>query len=168
LREVLLAGAGLALLAAAALPSLRTDSEAVALERLSASLGELRAAIDNYWLDHDGFPGPQAEHVLAQLTGRSDASGRPAPDGADSFGPYLPTAELPVNPLNGRRDLKVLDRLPREPDGSSGWLYSPLTGEVRANVGDTRRGVLTIPATRGPAGDLLHGTVPAGVRPYDL
>jgi hypothetical protein len=44
---------------------------------------------------------------------------------------------LPVNPVNGLSTLRVLlpgESLPEVPDGESGWILDPRTGELRVNA----------------------------------
>lgn len=62
--------------------------------------------------------------------------------------PYLRRGRLPMNPLNGRRAVLVVDPLPPGPVGERfGWLVCGATGEVRANA---------------------VGAAPDGTRYYDL
>lgn len=114
---------------------------------LRSTLDALRSAIGEYRYDHGTWPshvdGEELPHALAlrfeeQLTQHTDASGAIAPTRTQShpFGPYLPCPRVPVNPVNGLASVRILGALepwPREPDGSSGWIYRPATGELRAN-----------------------------------
>jgi type II secretory pathway pseudopilin PulG len=114
---------------------------------LRSSLDALRSAIGEYRYDHGRWPvqldGELSLEALAsrfesQLTQHTDASGATSPARAAThpFGPYLPAERLPANPINGLSSVRILGPLepwPREPDGKSGWIYRPATGELRAN-----------------------------------
>ena len=105
---------------------------------------ELAGAIDRYRLEHGALPGrvvagdlaapPSARLLARQLTGASDLRGDvvPAPEPAFPFGPYLP-AGLPENPDNGRSQVRFAPA-DAPPDGSTGWIVDPATGEVRSNA----------------------------------
>jgi len=99
------------------------------------NLSLLRSAVDSYWTQHDGFPGPDAASVQAQLAGRTTRSGQPAAaDDDEARGPYLRSGEIPVNPVTGGNRLTVVESMPNAPDGGSDWIYCPQSGEVRANT----------------------------------
>ena len=141
------------LLVVAAVPRAR-PAPAGALERpayeLRVALAEMRTAIAAYQLDHGAWPGAapaaradaaeSARRLELQLTRPSDFAGRPVDEhGADvapRLGPYLPRA-LPANPVNGLASVRVLaddEPWPARSDDTTGWIYRPATGEVRANV----------------------------------
>lgn len=115
------------------------------------ALGELRGAIAGYRLDHGVWPGlapgawaqgcdsASAEWLERQLLRATDPAGDEV-DASDAriFGPYLRSA-LPANPRNGLATVRILapgEPWPDPPDGSTGWIYRPETGEVRANCPD--------------------------------
>ncbi len=53
------------------------------------------------------------------------------------YGPYL--SKAPTNPLNGKATFAVVSGsgpMP-VPDGSTGWIYKPITGELIANMGES-------------------------------
>ncbi len=114
---------------------------------LRSTLDALRSAIGEYRYDHGRWPAQEAGDVpldvLAsrfetQLTQSSDAAGATSAEREPDypFGPYLPGAALPANPINGLANVRVLGPLepwPLEPDATSGWIYRPATGELRAN-----------------------------------
>ncbi len=115
---------------------------------LRSTLDALRSAIGEYRYDHGTWPGQVdgefspmmlASRFESHLTQPSDAAGETAPMRTLShpFGPYLhQTAGLPANPINGLASVRILSPLdpwPLQPDGTSGWIYRPATGELRAN-----------------------------------
>ena len=114
---------------------------------LRGALDAMRSAIGEYRYDHGRWPAqldgdPPLEELAsrfeAQLTQSSDGAGTTSPTRASThpFGPYLVGATLPSNPINGLSSVRILGPLeswPLEPDGKSGWIYRPATGELRAN-----------------------------------
>jgi hypothetical protein len=106
----------------------------------------LRAAIGEYRLDHGVWPCAGANEqpstaasrdLVRQLTAYSDLTGNTS-DRSDSdhpFGPYL-DAHVPANSILGVASVRVLgesEAWPATADESTGWIYRPSTGEVRAN-----------------------------------
>src|SRR5690606_38493041 len=121
-------------------------------QELHRALEELRGAIAEYHGDHGTWPGADPARVDASQAGSlsgearfagqlelftDDAGGTmPRRLSTHSFGPYL-TLGVPVNPLNGSARVRILtagEPFPEDPAGPWGWIYSPKTGEVRANV----------------------------------
>lgn len=114
------------------------------------AIDELRAAIEEYRIDHGMLPGhaPREGASLEpgdasevwferQLTMNSDLDGKTVPQDLPThpFGPYL--WEIPQNPLNGLADVRVLSEgatLPSIADGTSGWIFDPRSGEIRLNA----------------------------------
>lgn len=125
----------LALLAGITVPRLGAARDERLTARLMCNLSLLRSAIDNYWTQHDGYPGPDEAAFRAQLLGRTDRTGAPAA-GSDvrARGPYLERGDIPENPVTGGRSLKCVETMPNEPDGTSDWIYCPVNGELRANT----------------------------------
>jgi hypothetical protein len=122
----------------------------LAAEReLESALSMLRWAVAAYRRDHGRWPGePQAapEPWVGRCSGEWSPSRLPyrsgpvtPPNGAwiaESIDAYLGPG-LPRNAINGLADLDVVG--PREPmpasaDGGSGWIYDPVSGELRANT----------------------------------
>ena len=111
---------------------------------LDDCLAHIRTAVWQYGLEHETEAGPlypaqnrDLDTLLAQLTGHSDALGRIDDEFGKyplRYGPYL--NELPVNPRNGRGDIRIgkVGTESAEPNGTAGWIYLPSTGEVRADV----------------------------------
>ena len=128
-----------------------TPEEAAAARHVHAvevALGELRAAVAEYRADHGAWPGiePGEEGsgrgseawLQRHLTMASDLEGTVAPGLEERFpyGPYLAYG-IPENPANGLSDVRVLapgERLEDAADGSTGWIYDPISGAVRPNV----------------------------------
>ncbi|MBM3984880.1 MAG: type II secretion system protein [Planctomycetes bacterium] len=139
--EVLVVGAILVLLAMMAVPGFATREADEPFREVMTRLLQFRAAIDSYWTQHEGFPGPDAASVIAQLTQRTDRQGRPGDGETHALGPYLRRG-IPQNPLTGDDSLTVVPAMPHEPDGASAWIYCPDSGEVRCNVaGETPNGL---------------------------
>jgi hypothetical protein len=117
--------------------------------RLAHSLGMLRGAIAEYGEDHGDFPGYDvtegrlsAETFVRQLTERTGPLGRTrlAPWAPRQLGPYL--WDLPANPINRLATVRIVgDHEPfPAPDGTTGWIYRPASGELRANAPGTLPG----------------------------
>lgn len=144
----------LLLLAVAALPK-RVDSRARstshrAAHELHIELQKLRGAVSDYRFDHGSWPGltvgaprdtaaveTRARLLERQLAEHSDVAGRTSAEPHPGFplGPYL-DGQVPENPIDGLASVRVLgedEDWPELPDDSTGWIYQPRTGEVRAN-----------------------------------
>jgi type II secretory pathway pseudopilin PulG len=124
--ELLIIVAVLGILAGVAVPRfgspIRDSREAALLFNLT----EVRTAIERYRAQHDdSWPAVFG----TQLTISTDGRGLPGVQ----YGPYLRHG-FPANPVNESRQVREVVLMPAEPDDSSGWLLSILTGEFRANV----------------------------------
>ena len=123
-------------------------AEARVRHGLHLEADDLRSAIEEYRRDHHEWPGhdPGTGHVrgssetwlVRQLTMASNEHGEvvPSPERAYPFGPYL-THGIPVDPINGRADIRVLapgTPPPTTADDGSGWIYDPTTGALRPNA----------------------------------
>ncbi len=110
------------------------------------ALQELALAIEQYHVDHGQWPGlpptagldrePSTDWLERQLTMASNAAGAVAPvrESDFPFGPYLPGG-LPVNPANGLADVRlVVPWSGHAVDGTTGWSYDAMTGEVWSNA----------------------------------
>ena len=114
------------------------------VRELVKSVDMLRGAIAAYAGDHGVFPGYDVtdgelseETLVRQLTERTGPLGRSrvAPWAPHQFGPYL--WELPANPFNQLANVRIVgdhEPFPAVPDGSTGWIFRPATGELRANT----------------------------------
>jgi hypothetical protein len=116
---------------------------------LLGALQKLRASISDYRFDHGAWPdaggaasgkparGDAAQLLARQLCESSDVTGMTSavPSADCPLGPYI-DGHLPVNSIIGLSSVRVLrddEPWPTAPDDSTGWLYRPTTGEVRAN-----------------------------------
>lgn len=147
--ELLLVVVILGILAAIAIPTFSDSSGEARASTLQTNLAVMRNAVEYYRANHTGkYPGypvgggtPTEPLTVAQLTLASQASGATAAPGTAGFGfgPYI-RERLPANPVNNLSSVKVIadaDTFPAAPDDSSGWLYQPLTGRIRANSSGT-------------------------------
>lgn len=132
---------------ALSVPRPRTTRAAIEAERafveLRLTLAELRAVISDYRADHGVFPGSAAddahdphwfEHEWQKAIERNTRANA-AENEARLPDPYDPGG-LPPNPINALASVRILsflDPWPAGPDGSTGWIYQPATGEIRAN-----------------------------------
>lgn len=113
-------------------------------------LDNYRDVLETYRAEHDTYPGfipgtesgdldaPVSElHLRYQLLlGSSEAGYFHAVNPIDfPLGPYFETG-MTKNPVNGLDSVQLLandEPFPVEPNGQTGWLYKPATGEIRAN-----------------------------------
>jgi hypothetical protein len=80
--------------------------------------------------------------VVTQLTGTTAVGGIPnastTPTATYPHGPYL--MEMPVNPYNNLRDIKIVpagNTFSDAADGSTGWLYQAETATFKINYSGT-------------------------------
>lgn len=146
----------LGLIAFMAVPAGPVSPQARAAERLELSsrqaLGEMRAAIRDYYLDHRTFPGrnprPSTRNGAGmrwferQLTLHTDDAGNPAASATreHTFGPYLPHGLL-ANPINELSTVLFAESSKSfQPDDSTGWVYFHAEGVLRLNSSSPMRG----------------------------
>lgn len=144
-----------------AVPERRLSEEELAGREKALELVETcelyRSAIYDYTREHFVPPGfepgrkgyrkhgaPSAECFRQQLTLWTTEWGNAAPPYVTGYdhGPYLAYG-LPPNPISGDASVRVLDDgegFPAAADGSSGWIYAPVTGEIRPNTPGTLPG----------------------------
>ena len=84
-----------------------------------------------------GTPAGSEAILKSHLTGITDSNGNTSTtrDSTFKFGPYLPF--MPQNPINGLDTVKIdasTAAIPT-PDGTTGWIYQPVTGRVSINLG---------------------------------
>ena len=121
-----------------------------AVQQLEHTLAGFRDARLARRGDHGCFPGygpggrghrfhgeTSAIHARAQLEGWSDVWGNSSRVWMRRypFGPYLPDG-IPANPLGGLDSLRMVadgEELPTDLDGTTGWIFAPRTGELRAS-----------------------------------
>jgi prepilin-type N-terminal cleavage/methylation domain-containing protein len=96
-------------------------------------LARFRRAIELYNYQHNNvFPGTIGgvaswSNFVAQVTAQTNINGDPGTD----YGPYLRNG-IPNNPIS-KLVTGVACPMPPDPDDSTGWIYDPATGEIRAN-----------------------------------
>jgi len=142
--EILIVVVIIGILAAIAVPKLSNASQVARENSLKDDLRLLRTAVGVYKTQHfvnPGYPGGDAtqtatqQAVFDQLLQFTDANGNTAAGSSAVFkyGPYM--NQMPANPLNGSSDWKILsDYDTFVADGTTGWLYQPSTGLLKANV----------------------------------
>jgi general secretion pathway protein G len=144
--ELLLVVVILGILAAVAIPQFSDSSGEAKASSLQTNLAVLRNAIEYYKANHKGtYPGypvgggtPTEALFIAQLTLASKDTGATNAVGTAGFpyGPYI-RESIPGNPANSANlsTVKVLADSDTWPagDDSTGWIYQPKTGKIRAN-----------------------------------
>jgi len=145
--EILIVVMIIGILAAIALPKLSSASQVARENALKDNLRLLRTQLGVYKSQHSVFPGypagdtaqnPTAAATYDQLLQCTDGTGNTTPANTPVYrwGPYLDM--MPRNSVNGSSDVKILsDSDAFTPDGSTGWLYQPSTGTLKANVAGT-------------------------------
>jgi general secretion pathway protein G len=141
--EILIVVMILGILAAIAIPKLSNASQVSRESAMKDDLRLLRTQIGVYKSQHflhPGYPGgdgtatPTAQASYDQLTKYTDAQGNTSASSSPvyRYGPYI--TMLPSNPINGNSDWKIL--APGDAfvtDNTTGWLYQPSSGTIRAN-----------------------------------
>jgi general secretion pathway protein G len=142
--EILIVVMIIGILAAIAIPKLSNASQIARENSIKDDLRLLRTQLGVYKSQHclyPGYPGgdgtttPTAACAYDQLLLYSDSAGNTSATGAAPYllGPYLEA--MPVNPVNGSKDWKILGETdPFTPDGTTGWLYQPSTGQIHVNL----------------------------------
>ncbi len=142
--EILIVVMIIGILAAIAVPKFSNASQITRENSLKEDLRLLRTSIGVYRSQHSanpGYPGgdtsqsPTAQTAYNQLLTFTDNQGNTSATGGNPFtwGPYMNM--LPPNPVNSKSDWKILsDSDPFTPDDTTGWLYQPSTGLIKANV----------------------------------
>lgn len=134
---------------------------------LISNLASMRQAIDGYKQEHGTYPGQTSakpakgtcigvegkgkgwpdnkgakKAFVEQLTLHTNAAGGACSIGGNPFryGPYLRIDGLPLNPLTGSRDLKLVDvgdlLMSSDAKSPKGWKYDVLTGMLMADDRD--------------------------------
>ena len=142
--EILIVVMIIGILAAIAVPKLSNASQIARENSLKDNLRLLRTQLGVYKSQHSVFPGypagdtaqtPTAAITADQLLQYTDGTGNTSATSSPVYrwGPYLDI--MPKNPVNNSAVWKILsDSDPFTPDGSTGWLYQPSTGTLKANV----------------------------------
>ncbi len=141
--EILIVVMIVGILAAIAVPKLSNASQIARENTLKDDLRLLRTQFNVYKTEHSQFPGfpsgdasqaPSAAVTADQLLKYTDAVGHVSDTATSLYkmGPYLDA--IPKTPVNGNAALKILG--PGDAftaDGTTGWLYQPATGTIKAN-----------------------------------
>jgi general secretion pathway protein G len=123
--EVLIVVVIMAVLAATIIPQFSDSTKDAKISTATFNLSTLRSQIEMYKTQHDG-KAPSAS--LAELTGKTDATGAMTGSGPFPYGPYL--REIPTNPLNNKSTIEAVTTDPTSGDGSHGWIYNTNTGGI--------------------------------------
>jgi general secretion pathway protein G len=141
--EILIVVTIVGILAAIAVPKFSNASQIARENTLKDDLRLLRTQLNVYKTEHSVFPGypagdtnqaPTGAVAADQLLKFTDALGNVSDSATDHYrlGPYLDA--IPKNPVTGNAALKILSSGDAfTPDGSTGWLYQPSTGMIKAN-----------------------------------
>ena len=144
--EILVVVVLLGILAGVVLPLVAGSSISAKESALGHDLQMLRRFVLIYKTQHreigPGYPDgdtTQAPTELAfteQMTMSSNPAGQTAAVGTAGFvrGPYV--MKFPVNPLNNKSTVQMLDNaenFPANADNSHGWIYKASTSEVRSD-----------------------------------
>lgn len=143
--EILIVVVILGILAAIAVPKLSNASQMARESTLKDDCRFLRTQIIVYQNQHNGvYPGypagnpaqtPTEADFLAQLTSYTDDTGNTSSNPSTVFknGPYL--TRMPENPINSLTSVKIIAPAgTMTPDGSTGWVYQPVTGAIVPNL----------------------------------
>lgn len=140
--EIMIVVIILGIIAAVVLPRFSNASDTARASMLADNLRIIRMQLEVFKGQHLGVPAgypdlqttqtPTEEAFVMHMTKPSNSAGEA--DSGKLYGPYL--REIPVNPLNGKNTLEVLDSdtpFPKSADDSHGWIYNPSTQEFRAD-----------------------------------
>jgi len=131
LLEVVIVVAIMGVLAAIALPRMSRGQRGAGDAALETDLEVLRKAIDLFAAEHLGSY-PSGDRIAGQLTQCTDIEGdaQTTRDGDHVYGPYLrDVPPLPVGIRKGNTKIALSDA------PAVGWIYTPASGEIRANTG---------------------------------
>jgi prepilin-type N-terminal cleavage/methylation domain-containing protein len=135
LLEVVIVVAIIAILAAIGIPRMSRGAKGANDSALSGDLAVLRNAIDLYAAEHGGAF-PTALNINTQLTQYTDASGSVVAikDATHIYGPYM--RSIPPLPVGAKKGKSLI----ADVDGAEvGWIYTELTGVIKANTGPTEK-----------------------------
>lgn len=135
--EILIVVVILGILAAIVIPQFTNASTEAKQSSLQSDLQMLRAQIELYKLQHNDFlPCAQGEVFETCMTGYTLADGTASTLGAaGAVGPYM--RKIPSNQFiadaTAAMTVTPVTTTPATGDGTSGWVYNTVTGEIRAN-----------------------------------
>jgi len=151
--EIMIVVVLLGVLAAIVIPVMASSGNAAKGSALATDLSLLRRFMLVYKSHHlevpPGYPdgdktaAPTNDAFRNQAMLSSNALGETAAIGTAGYkyGPYL--SKIPVNPFNGSEAVQMLaigEDFPEAPDGKSGWICKPATGEIRPGNTDSDEG----------------------------
>jgi general secretion pathway protein G len=124
--EILIVVIILGILAAIVIPQFSSASIESRENMVRENLRVIRAQINVYRAQHQDIPpgcdvdGNVSEELfVAQMTEPTDEYGQPG----NTYGPYL--TKIPENSVNHLSSVNIVDELPEEAPGGSGWIYHP-------------------------------------------
>jgi len=148
LLEMLIVLAIIGILATIVIPEIQDQSQQAKEAAAKETLQTLRHAIERYAAQHKGVPPGYVKEVLStaemvitkQLCSATNSDGEDAPGGTAGFslGHYL--IEMPDNPFNDKNTMTILAdnaSFPAKADGTTGWIYKPITKAIRLNCDGT-------------------------------
>jgi type II secretory pathway pseudopilin PulG len=129
--ELLIVVVILAILAAVVIPQFSTAASEARESALHNDVQALRSAIALYRVQHNEvYPGVSGwDQFVTQLTTATDTSGDPG----TKYGPYV-RPPFPANAVSMLGTGKNVTSMPADADDTTGWIYMPTTGELRANT----------------------------------
>ena len=144
--EILIVVVILGILAAIVIPQFTNASEAARASNLISQLQSIRSQLELYQLQHNGlYPAADAMDgsddpdglTFDNLINPTDQTGGIVAVGTvGAFGPYMQKPSVnPFTPGGNGAEVNAVDvaALPAAA-GTEGWLYSSVTGEIRASV----------------------------------
>lgn len=120
--ELLIVVVILGILAAIVVPQFSEAGADAQQNSLVSNLQVMRGQLELYKLQHNSTY-PTLANFSAQMKGKTNADG--STTGSPTLGPYI--QRVPANPFNNQSTVTVGGI------GTSGWYYSELTGEFKAN-----------------------------------